>query len=92
MSAAAEGEPAGGPGAAAGEAAAASVDEPRRVLPAVAGVGGLFLTSSDVTGLTGLAGQLMGGWVAAHSFLGYDALDVAAWGRNALDEARGHAR
>jgi hypothetical protein len=73
----------------AGAKAAAAVAP--RVHCACAGVDGLWLSGADVVGVgRGLAPSVAGAWLAAHAALGYDATDVKAWGRNALDEAHAH--
>jgi hypothetical protein len=54
-------------------------------------VDGLWLSGADVIGVgRGLAPAVAGSWLAAHAALGYDATDVKAWGRNALEEALAH--
>ena len=73
----------------AGAKAAAAVAP--RVYCASHGVDGLWLSGADVIGVgRGLAPAVAGSWLAAHAALGYDATDVKAWGRNALEEALAH--
>ena len=73
----------------AGAKAAAAVAP--RVHCASQGVDGLWLSGADVVGVgRGLSPAVAGAWLAAHAALGYDATDVKAWGRNALEEALAH--